>query len=97
MPEYDSLRFPKAAALAYKSSPMFFADGWRSPVLLIHGDDDANVPFGETEQIVPILRRQNVDFEQVIIPDEVHGFLRYQSWRTVYDAITDFFDRKLKK
>jgi dipeptidyl aminopeptidase/acylaminoacyl peptidase len=97
MPEYDSLRFPKHAQIAYKSSPVYYIDGWKSPVLLAHGDDDQNVPFSESENIARLLRRQGVDFEQVIVPDEVHGFLMYQSWRGIYDATVDFFNRKLKK
>jgi dipeptidyl aminopeptidase/acylaminoacyl peptidase len=97
MPEYDSLRFPKHAQIAYKSSPVYYIDGWKSPVLLAHGDDDQNVPFSESENIVRLLRRQGVDFEQVIVPDEVHGFLMYQSWIKIYGATVDFFNRKLKK
>jgi acetyl esterase/lipase len=97
MPEYDSLRFPKHAQIAYKASPVYYIDGWKSPVLLAHGDDDQNVPFSESENIVRLLRRQGVDFEQVIVPDEVHGFLMYQSWMKIYSATVDFFNRKLKK
>ena len=97
MPEYDSLRFPKHAQIAYKSSPVYYMNGWKSPVLLAHGDDDQNVPFSESENIARLLRRQGVDFEQVIVPDEVHGFLMYQSWFKIYGAAVDFFNRKLKK
>jgi fermentation-respiration switch protein FrsA (DUF1100 family) len=47
---------------------------WRSPVLLIHGDDDRNVAFSETVNLVRALRAQGVYFEQLIIPDEIHDF-----------------------
>ena len=96
MPEYDSLRFPKHAQIAYKASPVYYIDGWKSPVLLAHGDDDQNVPFSESENIARLLKRQGVDFEQVIVPDEVHGFLMWQSWMKIYEATVDFFNRKLK-
>lgn len=96
MPEYDSLRFPKHAQIAYKASPVYYMSGWKSPVLLAHGDDDQNVPFAESENIARLLKRQGVDFEQVIVPDEVHGFLMWQSWMTIYEATVDFFNRKLK-
>ena len=33
---------------------------WKSPVLLIHGDDDRNVPFHETVILVEALRKQGV-------------------------------------
>ena len=69
---------------------------WRSPVLLIHGDDDRNVPFAETVRLVEALRAQKVDFEQLIFPDEIHDFLAYRHWVAAYGATADFFARKLK-
>jgi dipeptidyl aminopeptidase/acylaminoacyl peptidase len=68
---------------------------WRSPVLLIHGDDDRNVNFSQTVELVAALRRQGVYFEQLILPDEIHGFLRHDSWLRAYHAAADFLKRKL--
>jgi dipeptidyl aminopeptidase/acylaminoacyl peptidase len=84
-----------AGRLAFNSSPMASAKDWRSPVLLIHGDDDRNVNFSETVNLVTALRRQGVYFEQLILPDEIHGFLRHESWLKSYRAAVDFFQRKL--
>ena len=84
------------ARLAFESSPMASVKDWRSPVLLIHGDDDRNVPFSETVDLVEQLRKQGVEFEQLIFPDEVHGFLLHRHWLAAYGAAADFFDRKLK-
>jgi dipeptidyl aminopeptidase/acylaminoacyl peptidase len=36
-----------------------------------------------------------VYFEQLIIPDEIHGFLRHTSWLRAYRATADFLSRKL--
>jgi dipeptidyl aminopeptidase/acylaminoacyl peptidase len=74
---------------------MASVSGWKSPVLLIHGDDDRNVNFSETVTLVTALRRQGVYFEQMILPDEIHGFLRHTSWLRAYHAAADFFARKL--
>ncbi len=84
------------ARLALESSPMAAVKTWRSPVLLIHGDDDRNVPFTETIRLVEALRAQRVEFEQLIFPDEVHDFLRHDHWMKAYAALVDFFARKLK-
>jgi dipeptidyl aminopeptidase/acylaminoacyl peptidase len=84
-----------AAHLAFESSPMASIKTWRSPVLLIHGDDDRNVSFSETVTLVGALRAQGVYFEQLIIPDEIHGFLRQASWLRAYKAAADFFHRKM--
>ena len=80
----------------FLSSPLNFVKGWTSPVLLIHGDDDRNVSFAETVTLAEALRKQNVTFESLVIPDEVHGFLRHDSWLRVFHATANFFDRYLK-
>lgn len=95
VPDYDPT--PEEERLAFESSPMAWLDGWRSPVLVIHGDDDRNVSFSETVDLVEALRERNVEIEQLILPDEVHSFLRYASWLAAYRATADFFDRKLGK
>jgi len=68
---------------------------WRSPVLFVHGDDDRNVPFQQTTDLVEKLRAQNVAFEELIIPDEIHDLLRWSDWVRSYKETADFFDRKL--
>jgi len=68
---------------------------WRSPVLLIQGDDDRNVPFQQTTDLVEKLRGQNVEFEELIFPDEIHDLLRWSDWIRAYRATAEFFDRRL--
>jgi dipeptidyl aminopeptidase/acylaminoacyl peptidase len=97
VPEYDPKAKPDAARLAFESSPLASMKTWRSPVLLIHGDDDRNVPFSETVHLVEALRDQGVEFEQLIFPDEIHDFLKHENWLRAYRASADFLDRHLKK
>ena len=85
-----------AARLARESSPVAAVSKWRSPVLLIQGDDDRNVIFTQMIELVPMLRQQGVPFEQIVFPDEVHDFLMWRDWVHAYHAGSDFFDRKLK-
>jgi dipeptidyl aminopeptidase/acylaminoacyl peptidase len=80
----------------FLSSPLNFVAGWRSPVLLIHGDDDRNVSFAETVTLAEALRRHDVTVESLVIPDEIHGFLRHESWLRVFSATAEFFDKHLK-
>jgi len=96
VPSFNPEKRVEVAKKAFESSPMYFMDGWTSPVLLIHGDDDRNVPFSETVDVVEQLRNRDVYFEQLIFPDEVHGFLLHQNWVEAYKATIDFFERKLK-
>jgi dipeptidyl aminopeptidase/acylaminoacyl peptidase len=97
VPAYDPQARPDAARLAFESSPLASMKTWRSPVLLIHGDDDRNVPFSETVHLVEALRNQGVEFEQLIFPDEIHDFLKHEDWLRAYHASADFLDRHLKK
>jgi dipeptidyl aminopeptidase/acylaminoacyl peptidase len=85
-----------AIEVAWKSSPVADIATWRSPVLLIHGDDDRNVKIGQTVDLVQRLRAQHVRFEEMLIPDEIHDFLRYATWRRVAEASTGFFEREFR-
>jgi len=85
----------EAAKLAFDSSPVASVAGWKSPVLFMHGDDDRNVPFSQTTDLIQRLRRQNVEIEQIVFPDEIHDFLLWRTWVRGYKAGAEFFDRKL--
>ncbi len=95
-PSYNPLADPAAAKIAFDASPLGSVKTWKSPVLLVHGDDDRNVPFGESVLLAAALRRQGVEFEQLVFPDEVHGFLRHSRWLDVFRAAGDFLNRRLK-
>ena len=97
VPGYNPLDYPKESKLAFDSSPMSSVDGWRSPVLVIHGDDDRNVSFSETVTLVRALRTRKVAVEQLIFPDEIHGLLLHKNWLAAFTAASDFFERKLQK
>jgi dipeptidyl aminopeptidase/acylaminoacyl peptidase len=84
------------AELALKSSPAGDISKWTGPTLFVHGDDDRNVNFQQTTDLVEKLREKNVTVEVLILPDEVHGFLRYESWKRVFENAKEFFDRNLK-
>ncbi len=83
-------------ALAYKSSAISSMATWKSPVLVVQADDDRNVPFAQSVELVEALRGQHVDVEQVVLPDEIHDLLRGRSWLTLFHATDDFFGRKLR-
>jgi dipeptidyl aminopeptidase/acylaminoacyl peptidase len=81
---------------AFQASPLAEVKSWRSPVLLIHGEDDRNVAFNQTVRLVEALRAQGVEFEQLVFPGEIHEFLLQESWIRAYRAAGDFLARKLK-
>jgi dipeptidyl aminopeptidase/acylaminoacyl peptidase len=81
--------------VAFESSPMAYIKGWRSPVLLIQGDDDRDVQFNQTVMLADALRQQKVDIEELVFPNEVHDFLLYKSWLEAYQAAVRFLERHL--
>lgn len=95
VPAYDPEADQNVARRAFESSPLASVKTWRSPVLLIQGDDDRNVPFSETVRLAEALRKQGVYFEELVFPDEIHDFLMHKTWLAAYHAAADFLDRKL--
>jgi dipeptidyl aminopeptidase/acylaminoacyl peptidase len=95
-PDYNVLDDPDFSRRAFAASPLASVDTWKSPVLLIHGDDDRNVSFIESINLITALRKQHVEVEQLVFPDEVHDFLRHQNWLRGYKATAEFFNRRLK-
>ena len=83
--------------IAFRNSPVSDLSKWVGPVLLVCGDDDRNVLFQETTDLAERLREKKTIVEILVLPDEVHGFLRYQSWHQVFETAREFFDRHLKK
>jgi dipeptidyl aminopeptidase/acylaminoacyl peptidase len=96
VPAYNPGKDVDAARIAFESSPMASIATWRSPVLLIHGDDDRNVPFQQSVMLAEALRKQGVEFQELIFPDEIHGFLTEKRWLQAYHAAADFLAKHLQ-
>jgi len=92
---YEQGDYKQALKVAWESSPDADIAKWKSPVLLVQGDDDHNVHFLQMEDIVPRLKKHGVPFEEMVIPNEIHGFLRHASWMKADTATVDFLERKL--
>ena len=90
-PDHDA-----AVKLAFESSPNAAIATWKSPVLLIQGDDDRNVPFSQTVDLLQRLREQQVHVEELVFPDEIHGFLLWKNWIRAYGATDEFLGREMK-
>jgi N-acyl-D-aspartate/D-glutamate deacylase/dipeptidyl aminopeptidase/acylaminoacyl peptidase len=85
-----------AVKIAIESSPIGSVEKWRSPVLLIHGDDDRNVAFAQTVDLARRLRDLKVPHEVIVFPDEIHDILLHRHWLEIYDAAAKFLDKHLK-
>jgi dipeptidyl aminopeptidase/acylaminoacyl peptidase len=94
-PSFRAGEHPDAAAVAHEASPIAWVDRWRSPVLLIHADDDRNVPFSETVRLAGALRSRGVEVEELILADEVHDILLYRNLLRYAHATDEFLSRHL--
>ncbi len=93
--EFEPTDRDSAAVIAWRSSPVADIGTWKSPVLLIHGDDDRNVRFIETVDLVQRLSAAKVLYEEIIIPDDTHHWMLHRNNLRVNAAIAEFFERKL--
>lgn len=93
---YEKTEFDKAAEVAWKSSPVSAIGTWKSPVLLIHADDDRNVRFSQTTDLVRRLEAAKVDYELIVVPDDTHHWMRHANRLKVWEATAEFLERKLK-
>lgn len=90
IPDADS-----ALHLAYLSSPVASVKTWTSPVLIIHADDDRNVPFSQSTDLVKRLEKKGVPMETMVIVDDTHHWMKHENAVKVGEAMADFFKRKL--
>ena len=91
----EPIEDPAAHKLAVASSPVATIANWRSPVLVVHADDDRNVPLQQSSELIRDLRAHNVPFEQILIPNEVHDLTRHASWLAFFRATNNYLDKYL--
>ena len=82
-----------ALKTAWQSSPISAIAGWKSPVLIIQGDDDRNVRFSQSVDLVNRLEKKGVPYETMMIVDDTHHWMRFSNAVRVYGAAADFFVR----
>jgi dipeptidyl aminopeptidase/acylaminoacyl peptidase len=80
-------------SVSFQSSAIGAIDKWKSPVLLVHGDDDRNVAFSQTTGLVQLLRAHDVYHELIVFPDDVHDSLLYSRWIYTFDRMDAFLQR----
>lgn len=82
--------------LYINQSPLFNADKITTPMLLLHGTDDTNVPAGESMQLFTALKILGREVEYIQILDQGHYILTYNKRKIWTRTIMAWFDRWLK-
>jgi dipeptidyl aminopeptidase/acylaminoacyl peptidase len=88
--------FDQAIRTAWYSSPVAYISTWRSPVLIIHADDDRNVRFNQSTDLINRLDKKGVPYETMMVVDDTHHWMKWTNAVAVYSAVADYFNRKLK-
>jgi dipeptidyl aminopeptidase/acylaminoacyl peptidase len=89
--------FPwKDRDLYVEQSPLFHADKITTPLLLVHGDSDTNVPKGESDQMFTALKILGKEVEYVQIVGQDHHILDHEQRIVWNDTILAYFARYLK-
>jgi dipeptidyl aminopeptidase/acylaminoacyl peptidase len=93
------LNEPFNDSLAYRrSSPIYFAEGLKSHLLICHGMVDVNVHFQDAVKLTQRLIELGKDnWEIAPFPMEDHGFVEPSSWTDEYKRIFKLFETELKK
>lgn len=91
------LNLPHADDDSYrKSSPIYFAEGLRKPLLICHGMVDTNVHFQDTVRLVQrLIELKKENWDVAIYPVEDHGFKNESSWCDEYKRILQLFETHL--
>ena len=77
-------------------SPIHKLDAIRTPLFVLHGANDTNVPVVEAEQIVTSLRARGVPVKYTLFPDEGHGWRKTPNRIRSTTEIVAFFVEHLK-
>ena len=93
---YEKGDWEQALKVAFQSSPIAAVAHWKSPVLLIQGDDDRNVQFQQTVDLAARLHAQHVRYEELVLPNEIHSFLRWSSWAKADEATVTFLAKEMQ-
>jgi dipeptidyl aminopeptidase/acylaminoacyl peptidase len=83
---------PKANEALYRErSPLNALDRVRAPLLVLQGENDADVPKAESDLVVERLRARQHPVEYVVYPDEGHGFTRREHRLDAMSRTVAFF------
>ncbi|MDB4917913.1 MAG: putative dipeptidyl peptidase [Gemmatimonadetes bacterium] len=91
------LNRPQDDTLAYhRSSPIYYAEGLRAPLLLAHGMIDTNVMYQDIVRLEErLIELGKKDWYLASYPVEDHGFTRPASWTDEYTRIFGLFESSI--
>ena len=73
-----------------RTSPISYAQGFRPPVLMLHGEHDRSVPLAQSQQMAAALKAAGRDVRLMVMPGEGHADWSPEHETEALTAVTDF-------
>jgi dipeptidyl aminopeptidase/acylaminoacyl peptidase len=92
----EEVGVPRLDRAAFRSgAPLHYAERIRSPLLMLHGEEDRRVTLEQSEAMRRSLERLGKVFEYHRYPGEAHGFRKIDNWVDSQERTVDFLGRYL--
>ncbi|MGE5232768.1 MAG: prolyl oligopeptidase family serine peptidase [Acidobacteriota bacterium] len=82
---------------AVKYSPIDLVKNWRTPTLVVHGEQDFRLPYTHGLAVFTALQRKGIPSKLLVFPDENHFVLKPQNSIQWHDTVIGWLDRWTKK
>ncbi|PKG59032.1 S9 family peptidase [Shewanella sp. GutDb-MelDb] len=97
-PEYEfGGTYADSKDLYEKFNPVNYVDNWKTPMLVIHGEKDFRVPYGQGLAAYTFMQRKGIPSELLVYPDENHWILNPDNLEQWYDNVLGWMDRWTEK
>ncbi|NRD74122.1 S9 family peptidase [Shewanella sp. VB17] len=80
-----------------KFNPVNYVENWKTPMLVIHGEQDFRVPYGQGLAAFSAMQRKGIPSELLIYPDENHWILTPDNLEQWYAKVLGWMDRWTEK
>ena len=85
-----------APQLYEKFNPANFVSRWRTPMLVIHGEQDFRIPYPQGLGVFTALQRRGIESRLLVFPNENHWVLKPADSIQWHHAVFDWLDQHLK-
>jgi dipeptidyl aminopeptidase/acylaminoacyl peptidase len=90
-PEWEYKGTPWDAPELYaKYNPVDFAKKFKTPTLVVHGENDFRVPYSQGLELFTALQRQGVESKLLLFPDENHFVQKPQNARLWWNTVLEW-------
>jgi len=96
-PEWESGGSQYESPQAYeKFNPVALVAQWRTPMLVIHGEQDFRIPYTQALGAFTALQRRGIESKLLLFPDENHWVLKPANSVLWYRTVLGWLDQHLK-